>query len=68
MKRYLKWIKGKDGRLRVFGYLDDDSVKQLFGICYSSDFQTLEILPKEYSYSAQELIDLEGGSNGNKAS
>ena len=62
MKRYLKYVKGKDGRLRMFGYEDNGLTKSLYGICYSSDFKEIEFLPNDYNKSAQELI--EGGFNG----
>jgi len=58
MKRYLKWVKGKDGKLRMYGYVEEDNIKSIYGLCYAKDFQDyVEIVPMECNMNAQELIN-----------
>ena len=61
MKRYLKWFKGKDGKLRMYGYTDEDNIKTIYGLAYVKDFQDyVEIVPIETKLKdmdAQELIN-----------
>lgn len=56
MKRYLKYKKGEDGKLRMYGYEDNGITQSLYGICYSKDFKEVEIIPNE-KLDAQSILD-----------
>lgn len=56
MIRTLKFSKGKDGKIRRLGYIDDGITKSYYGIVYSKDFKEVEFKPID-NRPIQMLID-----------